>query len=309
MKQNVMQKTAGIAFMLLVICSLTGCIVIGSGIDLIYHVYYNGNGHTEGRPPVDSQAYRSGDTAIVMENPTGMKKGDRTFLGWRRSSGGNTIYQPGIQITIGYEDIAFFAEWTEDNPFLYKEETAGEVTITGFHTSGSYYYQDPLVFPDTLEGKPVTRIADSVFKGLYIDAITLPAELVSIGNNAFDSNLLTSLIIPNKVKTIGLNAFQNNRISSISFGASVESIRAYAFSDNELVTLFLPVSLKTIGAGAFNWSKITVIEIGSNVDIQSDTSMGVYGDSFRAYYTARNRAAGIYRFTQNVWKGPATDNP
>ncbi|MDR2477522.1 MAG: leucine-rich repeat protein [Treponema sp.] len=309
MKQNLMQKTAGIAFMLLVICSLTGCIVIGSGINPIYHVYYSGNGNTEGRPPVDSKTYRSGDTATVMEKPSGMKKGDRTFLGWRRSSGGDTIYQGGIQITIGYEDISFSAVWAEDTPFLYQEESSGELTITGFNASGSYYYQYPLVVPDTLEGKPVTRIADNVFKGQYIDEITLPAELVSIGNNTFDSNLLTSLVIPNKVKTIGINAFQNNRISSLSFGASVESIRAYAFSGNDLVTLFLPVSLQTIGAGAFNWSKITVIEIGSNVDIQSDTSMGVYGDSFRAYYVAHNKAAGIYRFTQNVWKGPATDNP
>jgi hypothetical protein len=46
-----------------------------------YHVYYEGNGNTEGSPPVDSKAYFAGNKAIVLAKPEGLKRGTLNFLG------------------------------------------------------------------------------------------------------------------------------------------------------------------------------------------------------------------------------------
>jgi hypothetical protein len=274
---------------------LTGCIIH----DSTYRVYYSGSGHTAGSPPVDSRAYNPGDTAVVKEKPAELKKGDKAFLGWRRLGYGD-IYAPETRITVGYEDIQFEAVWEGDIPFTYKVE-AGEITITGYED-----YRDSVVIPDTLENKPITRIGERAFYKKYISFLTLPKDLTVIEDNAFAFNSLEKVVIPDKVRRIGINAFQRSGISDLILGEELREIGDYAFIDNEIRELALPAGVEMVGAGAFDLNAVTLIEIGGDVEIKSDSSLGRYGESFGQYYARKQKAAGIYHYKKNleVWEGP-----
>jgi len=56
----------------------------------------------------------------------------------------------------------------------------------------------------------VTHIGDSAFENNWLPDITLPANLVLIGQRAFWGNNLTSITIPDSVTTVGDNAFSRN---------------------------------------------------------------------------------------------------
>jgi hypothetical protein len=240
-----------------------------------------------------------------MDKPGDLKNEDCAFLGWRKRYEGEGLYLPRTLVTMGYGNIHFIAAWEGALPFRYCENPPGEIVITAY-TEEEYISR--LIIPDTLEGKRVTRIGDSAFENRYLSELILPQHLTHIGNNAFSSvGSLSSLTIPGKVREIGMNAFQNCAISSLTLRADLETIGAYAFSSNSLEILMLPQGLRTIALGAFNGNSIIIIEIGPEADIQSDSSLGIHGASFRDYYAAQGRAAGFYRYIRGAWKGPARD--
>lgn len=291
-------------------------------------VYYDGHGNTEGQPPVDNRVYKTGDTAIVMHNPADMKNGEHEFGGWRRREWGD-IYQPGQHLVIDYGNIEFDAVWKGVSPFKYEEGPLhGEVTITGYDAYGGEYITR-LDIPKTLDGKTVTRIGDYVFKDKYLFELSLPDTITHIGNSAFSSvGGLNHLALP-AIQEIGASAFENCGISALDLGQNLTSIGAYAFSGNSLQTVALPQGLRSIGIYAFRGNNIlvvilppdlrtvdtgvfannpvTVIEIGQDVAIERDNSLGNYGASFKDYYASKGKAAGIYRYGGAVWKGPAQD--
>jgi hypothetical protein len=278
-------------FLLLSVFLFLGCV----SEEVKYHVYYHGNGSTEGNPPKDSRNYSSGETAALLEKGN-LKKDDYTFLGWRYY---DMLYFAGDNITIHFDDINLYAVWDDgnDTPFTYKIEN-GEVTIIRYNEQ----YTSSITIPNTLQSKPVTAIDDNVFSNLSIHSINLPKNLKYIGVGAFASNGITQLIIPDKVEHIGLGAFRNNNLKKITFGTGIDSIEPYTFGNNQLTDITIPDNVVTIGTGAFLENDIDMIKIGTGVDIKSDTSLGTNGLSFRAYYNSE-KLAGLYIYTVNdVWE-------
>lgn len=82
-------------------------------------------------------------------------------------------------------------------------------------------------FPDGL-----TNIETYTFQFTNLQDIKLPAELITVGNSAFDGTQITKLIIPDKVTTI----------------------ETYAFGRGPLTYIEVPSSVTTIGENAFNAS-------------------------------------------------------
>jgi hypothetical protein len=263
-----------------------------------------------------------------MNNPADMKNGEHEFEGWRRRDWGDT-YQPGQHLRIEYGNIEFDAVWKGVSPFKYEEGPLhGEITITAYDAyEGEYITR--LDVPRILAGKTVTRIGDRVFKNKYLFDLSLPGTITHIGDSAFSSaGGLNHLPLP-AIEEIGLSAFENCGISTLDLGQNLKSIGAYAFRGNSLQTLtlppgpaslgayafegnnilvlILPPDLKTIDIGVFANNPITVIEIGQDVTIERDNSLGNYGASFRHYYDGKAQAAGIYRYDGTGWKGPAQD--
>lgn len=87
----------------------------------------------------------------------------------------------------------------------YKVTEAGTVTIT-------FCRQDvdgEVVIPETLEGKPVTKIgSDAFYNCKFMTKVTIPDSVKTIGSSVFvDCIRLTEVVIPNSVTTIGSSAF------------------------------------------------------------------------------------------------------
>jgi hypothetical protein len=271
----------------------------------VYNVYYDGNNQSEGSAPIDSRVYFTGNQAVVMDKPAGLKKGELKFLGWQQS-GRDTPLQGGDTLTIEYWDIWLYAWWEPDpdnNPYTYILDSGGAVV-----TEYTPYYHDnsPAVIPNTLGGYPVTAIGEGVFSNDYLYGVTLPDTLQTIGNKAFSGNWLGSLVIPNSVTHIGKLAFRDGGLGTLTLGegAALEFIDDYAFDDNNLKNLFLPAKVVYLGDGAFSANALETIKIGKNVEIKSDTSLGTHGAAFRSYYTDNGRQEGVYLYQDSDWQGP-----
>jgi len=280
------------SFLLLAVFLFLGC----PYEEARYHVYYHGSDSTTGNPPRDTKIYSSGETVTVLGKGS-LIKNDYTFLGWRYY---DQIYYVGDNITIHFDDINFYSVWDDgfDTPFSYKIEN-GEVTITRYNEQ----YTSFVKIPDTLQSKPVTAIDDSVFSNSSITSVSLPINLKKIGIGAFASNNIADLKILDTVEYIGLGAFRNNNLKKITLGTGIIAIEPYTFSNNLLTNITIPENIVTIGIGAFYENNIDIIKIGAGVDIKSDTSLGTYGASFRAYYNEEKQQAGLYLYIGNdVWE-------
>jgi hypothetical protein len=266
----------------------------------IYKVYYHGNGATAGKVPVDSETYRSGNSATV-KGKGNLKKKDYNFLGWKESNYRETFYDPGDRIYIN-GDINLYALWDDgaDSLFSFIVED-GEVTVTGLN-EGTVSF---VVIPDTIQGKNVTCIDDTAFGSSSINRVKLPKYLKRIGAGAFAVNRITDITIPDSVETIGMGAFRNNYLGGrVTFGTRLTALESQTFANNRLVEIVVPENIKTVKTGAFAGNNIIFIRLGSNVDIQDDTAFGKYGGQFRTFYNTKGKAAGLYQYsgTNDAWE-------
>ena len=131
--------------------------------------------------------------------------------------------------------------------------------------------------PSHVDGRPVTRIGDRVFKGAWLlESIRIPDTVTEIGDGAFfgahnlkniniplgvkavgnstfqDCQDLSEIIIPERVKTVGMNAFRNTRLRSVTLPQSTESIGDSAFMEcGELKSVTFLNSSVRLGKNVF----------------------------------------------------------
>lgn len=115
----------------------------------------------------------------------------------------------------------------------------------------------------------VVNIGESAFEGTKPTSVTISAN-ATIGNNAFKNTNLSSLTIGDKA-TIGESAFEGTKLTSVALG-KFATIGENAFKDcAELasVTFTQPgaasvsVPQQTIGAGAFSGTIISQLDLGN----------------------------------------------
>ncbi len=163
----------------------------------------------------------------------------------------------------------------------------GEVAITGYSGLAA-----EIVIPNTIEGLPVTRIAEAAFQenefiisltmGAHIthiedlafydcynlSLVDLGSALVSIGDSAFAyCDSLTSITIPDRVTNLGNSAFSGTSLTSITIPDRVISIGHYSFTDcYDLASVTIGNVVQSIGVNAFTrCSSLKEISIPSSV--------------------------------------------
>ena len=198
-------------------------------------------------------------------------------------------------------------------PYLSYSIQENSVTITGLYGYGQI---KEAVIPDTIEGKPVTSIANDVFYNRNtVTRITIPSTVTEIGNNAFrgcsslteidlpaaltsigssafrSCTSLTGVELPSGVTFIGNNAFREcSSLTEIEIPAGVTEIAYETFAgDRNLVRAVLPQGLTTIGDNAFNdCYTLAEIEIPSAV-----TSIGYQAFRYNEALTQVTIPSGI----------------
>ena len=112
---------------------------------------------------------------------------------------------------------------------------------------------------DNDQANPLSNGATLIADGETITALTIPAGVTAIGNNAFvRCNQLTSANIGNDVETIGDGAFYNcGNLTQVNIGDNVKSIGEKAFSIcTSLTEVTLGSGLETLGSKAFSSSMV-----------------------------------------------------
>lgn len=161
---------------------------------------------------------------------------------------------------------------TSDGQLYYRIEN-GQAVVTGCSSNA-----ESITIPEYYYGYPVTKIADSAFKGhTWLGSVTIGKNVKSIGNNAFskcalltditisgsetsigdyafyECSGLTSITIPDGVTSIGEYAFARcYNLTDVTMFDSVTSLGSYAFSDcYKLENILFSDNIKIIRKGTF----------------------------------------------------------
>lgn len=113
-----------------------------------------------------------------------------------------------------------------------------------------------LVIPDTIDGYPVTTIADLAFMGTDIETLEIPKGILRIGGEAFANcqNLTSVRILSDSYKTLfGTGLFRNcQKLESVTFSDGPLYLGDYMFYNcSALKTVTLPTSATSVPIGFF----------------------------------------------------------
>ncbi|MBE7085526.1 MAG: hypothetical protein E7366_00015 [Clostridiales bacterium] len=110
-----------------------------------------------------------------------------------------------------------------------------------------------LVFPDTYNGKTVTKIIQDLVKDQSrLTSVRFPQHLTVIGEGTFSLSGIKSVIIPEGVTTIEMEAFCIiETLKNVVFPTTLVVIEEYAFGSCAMENILIPNNVKTIGRIAF----------------------------------------------------------
>ncbi len=116
---------------------------------------------------------------------------------------------------------------------LQYEVVEDEVTIKSF----SWLNEATVTVPDTIEGKPVTKIAQYAFQYCFADEVILPKTVREIGDYSFmGCEYLLNMTIPEDCEYIGYSAFEDcYRLENIVIPETVGEIGYCAFDSTAFI--------------------------------------------------------------------------
>lgn len=159
------------------------------------------------------------------------------------------------------------------------------------------YAETSYAIPETIDGKPVTAIADSAFAYYFPDlvSITIPESVTSIGKNVFrDCKSLTFVNIPDKVTVIESQTFLGcTSLKSVDLPDGITMIGDNAFGECEsLESIIIPDSVTSIGMWVWNdCSLLKTVSVSQNV-----VSIGEYAfpyDNLEKIYFGGTKSAWL----------------
>jgi len=125
----------------------------------------------------------------------------------------------------------------------------GNIAITGYNRTGG-----AVVIPAEINGNPVKIIGKKAFSENNFTSVIIPDSVTIIEEMAFFGawdrgkriplGTISSVTFGNSVTTIGDRAFENNLLSSITIPNSVTSIGYSAFADNPVTSIRLGANVK-----------------------------------------------------------------
>ena len=184
------------------------------------------------------------------------------------------------------EDGIYEIDILVENNVLTQVETpqGGEIEITNYdeETCGT-----DVIIPSTIEGLPVTRIADE-YSGIPATQMNVHSNNLT-NDNLYNKNAnysikpiadrkegvfqwlpITSVKFPNTLNYIGYKAFQETNLTEVIIPDSVTAIMDYAFNQNSITNVEIGTGITSIGAYAFEYNPLVIVNIKNN------PSLGLY---------------------------------
>ena len=191
------------------------------------------------------------------------KREGYTFNGWYLE---NTFDNQKESIELGsIGNIDLYAKWICHVNYTIDND---EVIITSYNTNSNANEVEIL---DEYEGKPVTILADNVFKDCTnITSIAIPNSVKSIGDNAFGNCKNLNYNIYDNAKYLGndnnpylvLVEASSNDIAKCVVNSDAKIICNFAFCNcSSLTSIAIPDSVKSIGNHAFQATSITTLDL------------------------------------------------
>ena len=143
---------------------------------------------------------------------------------------------------------------------------------------------DDIVFPDTYDGLPITRI--SAKEAIFWGNVTLPAHLEKIEANSFNGTRVEeTLQIPASVKSIETEAFQDAVINRLEILNGCRIIHENAFAGSSIVELIIPPSVQVMIGALSEVKWVNRLEIHSQdvLDVWRKDPMKMWGQATSIY--------------------------
>lgn len=189
----------------------------------------------------------------------------------------------------GYYDDTTTAPWVNYKKYIKSVEIRDGITSIGDWAFGSIYSKDhcgityDIGYPNLksiIIPNSVTEVGQHALKRWRSNSLTLPKDLLHIGEGAFwNSNGLTAINIPDSVVDINAKAFQYCYcLTSVSLGKGVKNIASDAFADCPKltsVTLNNDYAVTNFRSIFPQYASLTSITLGEGVTtIPGNTFMG-----------------------------------
>ena len=178
---------------------------VTTGLSVTYHV--NGGSLKNGTGETMTQV--AANTHLRFNTAQGTRYMEREgyqLIGWNTAPDGS-----GLSVGLGSrmeraEGLVLYAQWAKENPATDFAYTAAgdEIHITAYHGSGTW-----CVIPDTVDGKPVTRICDGAFRDAQIQVLVLPQTVRMVEPNAFSGSTLREIYLYDSLHYIYDSSFEN----------------------------------------------------------------------------------------------------
>lgn len=149
-------------------------------------------------------------------------------------------------ISVAQSLCVFHRKGEQVNPasdFAYTAD-GGEVTITDYIGTSEH-----VLIPDTIDGLPVTALADKAFYEKHVTTVVVPDSVTQIGDLCFSGdNYLVSLKLPDGLAELPYGALESCfRLSDFDLPQGLKKISASALQFNQYLThLDLPGGLREI---------------------------------------------------------------
>ena len=213
-------------------------------------------------------------TSLIAEIPVSSKEGN-ALQGWYTD-----VSNEATKVSFPFdplENVTLHAKWiTASEGLVYSASGSGysvsNSTATSPITIPAWWRGKPVVaieswafteFAGTISNIPdsVTQIGSTAFRGCTnLTAITLPANLTSIGQNAFNNSGLASITIPSAVTYIGNAAFYNcASLTTVTVQATTPPetfTNVFLDASNAIpagLAITVPAGTKTAYDAAYGW--------------------------------------------------------
>ena len=189
----------------------------------------------------------------------------RTLTGWNTKPDGSGLRVGlGSRVTID-EPLTLYAQWAEWTPaerFRWEPQD-GNAVITGCSETGAV-----LVVPETLEGLPVTALAENALAGCPAETVILPKSIVRIEDGAFAGAKLRELCFFDNIEAISDACFPDcERLATLRISA-IEDPYGYHFRRESVWVDKLDLLIDTMGqdrlifyGGCSMWYNLTAPEV------------------------------------------------